>query len=200
MRRWVCPECGSTANAPERPRKRDVRRYCLPCSGRTGHWVERSCPVLERQRGRAAARRADKQRKQRDRARAKWLVAGLDVRQLARQCWRALQQTGHCRAGRAVPTLYVKRTTRGSRGYAHAHGSCQLYFGEDADQAKVKELVLHELTHQAVGVSHWHDAVFNGALADAAHALWGYPGGGGEGYSGSHALLDWLHEQQEQQP
>lgn len=50
LTRWNCPNgCGGVL-APTRPRKDDVRRYCLDCSKRTGRLVERVSPALERKR------------------------------------------------------------------------------------------------------------------------------------------------------
>lgn len=48
--RWKCPLCNSGLLAPSRPRKNDVRRYCLSCSGDTGKLVERVAPSLDKQR------------------------------------------------------------------------------------------------------------------------------------------------------
>lgn len=62
MVRWVCPRCGNSINGPERPRKDDVRRYCLRCSEKTGRLVERTAPKLERERA-VKAERAQAQRK-----------------------------------------------------------------------------------------------------------------------------------------
>jgi hypothetical protein len=48
--RWKCEICNHGLLAPTKPRKNDVRRYCLPCSGKTGKLVERISPTLEKQR------------------------------------------------------------------------------------------------------------------------------------------------------
>jgi hypothetical protein len=50
MRRWVCPNCGGAVLAPSRPRKDDVRRFCLKCSAKSGRLIERSCPAAETKR------------------------------------------------------------------------------------------------------------------------------------------------------
>lgn len=62
LKRWKCPRCNAGVLAPSRPRKLDVRRYCLPCSEATGKLVERTCPALERQRAAKAERRAAQQK------------------------------------------------------------------------------------------------------------------------------------------
>ena len=59
MKTWKCPECGSGVRGPERPRKNNVVRYCLPCSGKAGVLVERIVPALEVKR-KAAKKRASK--------------------------------------------------------------------------------------------------------------------------------------------
>lgn len=58
---WTCRDCGDTVRAPERMRKDNALRFCLPCSGKTGKMVERWCPSAERMREeRSAARREAK--------------------------------------------------------------------------------------------------------------------------------------------
>jgi hypothetical protein len=52
--RWQCPKCGDGKLAPRRPRRNDTRRYCLPCSDKTGRLVQRQAPSLERLRQKAA--------------------------------------------------------------------------------------------------------------------------------------------------
>jgi hypothetical protein len=48
--RWKCESCNNGLLAPTKPRMNDVRRYCLPCSAKTGKLVERVAPSLEKQR------------------------------------------------------------------------------------------------------------------------------------------------------
>lgn len=60
MKIWKCPECGSGVRGPERPRKNNVVRYCLPCSGKAGVLVERIVPALEVKRKAAKARASKK--------------------------------------------------------------------------------------------------------------------------------------------
>lgn len=55
LRRWTCPRCSTGRLAPSRPRRDDVRRYCLPCSEATGRLVERVCPANERERATSTA-------------------------------------------------------------------------------------------------------------------------------------------------
>lgn len=55
--RWVCPSCSTGRLAPSRLRKIDVRRYCLPCSERTGLLVEMTAPSLDAKRALAAETR-----------------------------------------------------------------------------------------------------------------------------------------------
>jgi hypothetical protein len=70
MRLWVCPRCKDGCKAPSRPRRDDVRRYCLACSKATGRLVERVSPAiqhdkerrLEIKKERAARERAAKEK------------------------------------------------------------------------------------------------------------------------------------------
>ena len=56
MKLWRCPDCGNQKRAPGKPRRNDVRRFCLPCSQRTGYMVERVCPTLEKKRTKVKAK------------------------------------------------------------------------------------------------------------------------------------------------
>jgi len=56
MKLWRCPDCGNQKRAPGKPRRNDVRRFCLPCSQRTGYMVERVCPTLEKKRAKVKAK------------------------------------------------------------------------------------------------------------------------------------------------
>lgn len=47
---WKCPNGCPSVRGIERPRRKDVCRYCLACSAKVGVLVERSAPVLERRR------------------------------------------------------------------------------------------------------------------------------------------------------
>lgn len=70
--RWKCERCGDGLLAPSKPRRDDVRRYCLPCSSETGKLVERIAPALEQHRARRVeiARQKKKVERQREKARA----------------------------------------------------------------------------------------------------------------------------------
>jgi hypothetical protein len=53
--RWKCPICDDGLLAPTRPRRNDVRRYCLPCSTKSGRLVDRFAPSLEKKREKRTA-------------------------------------------------------------------------------------------------------------------------------------------------
>jgi hypothetical protein len=56
-KRWECPAGQHPAVlAPQRLRRKDIRRYCLPCSMSSGLLVERVLPTLEKKRTERAAR------------------------------------------------------------------------------------------------------------------------------------------------
>jgi hypothetical protein len=111
-KRWTCPRCGGGKLAPERPRKNDTRRYCLPCSDKTGRLVERTCKALEKrreavqERSKAKARRKTKAKRKRQAAsveriqsarRQRLLALGItrtldfEFKRICRlKCWRGL--------------------------------------------------------------------------------------------------------------
>ena len=83
MKTWKCPECGSGVRGPERPRKNNVVRYCLPCSGKAGVLVERIVPALEVKRKAAKARASKKAASKRNavsqRLKNRRMVEGYDM-------------------------------------------------------------------------------------------------------------------------
>lgn len=84
MRRWICPRCGGGVNAPERPRKNDVRRYCLKCSEETGFLMERCVPALERKRAVAYVRGSERAAQKREAERQKWVIKLPDANRVTR--------------------------------------------------------------------------------------------------------------------
>ena len=69
--RWKCANCNHGLLAPMKPRKNDVRRYCLPCSAKTGKLVERVSPTLEKQRETKSTQRKVKTQKTKTKTNAK---------------------------------------------------------------------------------------------------------------------------------
>lgn len=188
--RWLCPECGGGVLAPRAPRRDDVRRYCLACSAATGRLVQRVAPALERRRAqrqesRTAKRRAEQQRA-REREAAAYTVAGVDLRDEMRRlmrlpCWRRkFDRDG-------APELRVRRCSSYPRtrlGWADPYAwkiSIAAYPGQDA--ADVRETLIHELCHLAVGYQrgsrHWHGTAFKAGLRQAVTEAYGviYPAG-----------------------
>jgi hypothetical protein len=58
--RWTCDGGHVGILAPARLRRRDIRRFCWPCSEASGTLVERHCPALERKRAARQERSAAK--------------------------------------------------------------------------------------------------------------------------------------------
>lgn len=65
--RWKCEQCDNGLLAPSRPRKNDVRRYCLPCSAKQGTLVERIAPALQNKSERKQIQRKQLVAKRRER-------------------------------------------------------------------------------------------------------------------------------------
>lgn len=82
MMRWVCPNDDNHEGklAPSRPRKDDIRRYCLVCSEKTGRLVERVAPRLEAKREKAKAKTRVKAAKRRVKATARLAQVDLPTR------------------------------------------------------------------------------------------------------------------------
>jgi hypothetical protein len=65
--KWGCPKCGHVQLAPKRPRRNDLRRYCVPCSVQTQRLVERVNPSRQKK-----AAHAKEMAKLRRRKRYRW--------------------------------------------------------------------------------------------------------------------------------
>ena len=63
--RWKCERCENGLLASIKPRRDDVRRYCLPCSAETGKLVERVSPSLEAQRAKKVEQRKEASKRKR---------------------------------------------------------------------------------------------------------------------------------------
>lgn len=179
MKRWACPKCGAGVLAPARPARDDVRRFCLKCSRQTGRLVARVCPAAAKAATRAVeARRTDALRERtraRSRLAALWSVAGVDLRQTAARFWAVLH---HATRVPPMPTLIVRRSASrhgvdNAPGHAwHRSQRITMTFGHEVDRATVLSLLLHELSHLAVGRGHAHGETYNRRMSEAAIRLW----------------------------
>lgn len=193
--RWKCEICGSGLLAPSRPRKNDVRRYCLPCSSKTGRLVERVAPSLEKQREakkevakkKAASKRATVAKKRAAEAPKKEVIKristigaeGFVIAKEAEKIWKLLAPY---HGGRRLPEIEI--STRGvtvdeeGRAWQRAGGHAGLaYIGRHRIWLKSSPswgTLAHELVHLAVGVRQGetnrraHDKVFYDCLRDVA--------------------------------
>jgi hypothetical protein len=159
QRRWVCPSCSSGVMAPGRPRRDDVRRYCLDCSKKTGRLVERTCPALETKRvasratstakaktkrqtaARQRARQAAAEKARLDaRFRVPHPVTGetVDARREIAKVWRAARKV-EPRLAEEPPKLVASRGG-GSYAYTYHH---KIHLGKGAGWSTL----VHEVAH-----------------------------------------------------
>lgn len=187
-RRWVCPDCGTGKLAPSRPRRDDVRRYCLRCSERTGRLVERVCPVNERARELAEERSKKKAGRRRAVARKRREAAKESARE--RRSRLAPYEAFFRRALRlkSWEVDLATRPPRTSWSFAsdgHASGCANAWnvsvrFGVNVSSNL--EVVLHELAHSAFerrrlvvdGEPRAHNSVFRTILAAATSEVVGF--------------------------
>jgi hypothetical protein len=165
--RWKCPQCDEGVLAPTRPRKDDVRRYCLPCSSAKGRLVERIAPALEAKREQRIASTREKVRQKRQVARRREQPKKLQercdaireriIRKEAERIWK-LMSDWH--KGKPLPNITIARGQNRGRQYGHAnipHNSWNIghiQVNVDADQSptrskRVWAVLAHELAHIA---------------------------------------------------
>lgn len=162
-RRWVCPSCGSGVNAPERPRRDDVRRYCLDCSAETGRLVERTCPALEKKRQTAREKRAARTITNREREAEAELAArsvgDFDLLAEAKRIWNLpTMKELRGRGSRPFPEIEWRRSAHKARTSGHCWFWAGSRLGQDRivitigrDSYGAVATVIHELVH---AVSH----------------------------------------------
>jgi hypothetical protein len=180
--RWTCPKCGDTCLAPRRPRRDDVRRYCLDCSRTTGRLVERTAPALDKQRIERAARAQQARREQaarrRERLAAYYTVDSVDLREAMVEMLRMdVFDTSRGRALRAKPPALVvsRRTVIHTRlGVAQIREHrIRVNVTSDTRAPRALGTLLHEIVHFVVGrrPDGWHGSLFRSTLA-SAHEEW----------------------------
>jgi len=187
--RWKCAICDNGLLAPSKPRKNDVRRYCLPCSSESGKLVERVAPTLDKQRtakkaavkkktvakrASVAKRTAPAKAQQRiDAQRSKMIHAE------AEKIWK-LMQPYH--KGKPLPRIKIARGRNHGSQYGHA-GHNYIQVNVDRSQCvsrskRVWEVLAHELCHIAVppiyrnGSMDVHSREFYRCLQDAWQKRW----------------------------
>jgi len=191
--RWKCEQCDNGLLAPSRPRKNDVRRYCLPCSAKQGTLVERIAPALQKKREQRAAFVSQKIKQQRQRERQKQLPSKQQARidrlrkqmitNEAERIWK-LMQPYH--KGKCLPQIHIARGKNWGSQYGHARsGWNHIQVNVDRDQSvqrskRVWEVLAHELCHCAVPPTRRsdktrdvHSREFYHCLRDVWQKRWG---------------------------
>lgn len=189
--RWKCSVCNNGLLAPSKPRMNDVRRYCLPCSSKSGKLVERVSPTLEKQRtakkaatkkknvakrASVAKRTAPAKAQQRvDAQRAKM------IRSEAEKIWKLMQPYHN---GKPLPKIVIARgKNHGKQGGHAVRFGNQIQINVDRSQSvnrsrRVWEVLAHELCHIAVPPVHrngsWdvHSREFYHCLRDVWQRRW----------------------------
>jgi hypothetical protein len=158
--RWKCPQCGAGILAPTKPRKDDVRRYCLPCSAKGGRLVERVAPALEAMREKRAAFISEKARQKRQVARrraepkkAQERCDAIRRRIIEKEAQRIWKLMADWHKGKPLPRIHIVRARNwgAQRGYAV---SSSIQVNVDPDQSKMRSrrvwsVLAHELAHCA---------------------------------------------------
>lgn len=178
MPRWVCTECGTGKNGPQRPRMDNVIRYCLPCSEKQGVLVKRVAPALEKKRAASASRSRDKAAAKRDKQRAADTWGGIHIPTEAKKIWRLLKP--YHKGTKALPPIRIrKRSDYSYSGHCKFGDEVVLSMHPDLDPSDVWGLLAHELVHE-VRRNGWsgdrrtvHDERFYTILTDLTYKRFG---------------------------
>lgn len=158
--RWKCEHCESGVLAPTKPRRNDVRRYCLPCSQRTGKLVERFAPSLQTQRTKRqaiVAKKTDRKREQIKNEKQQQRAAqrcDAQRRQIihaeAKRIWKYMEEYHN---GKPLPRINIAKGRGSQMGHA-TYWANSIQINVDAVQDKysskrVWQVLAHELAHCA---------------------------------------------------
>lgn len=200
---WRCPKCESGIRAPERLRKIDVRRYCLPCSEQTGVLVERTIPSRDAERARAKIIQREQQAKARERDAAKRAAYAQSERgQLEAFARAALRLDAYEVLHDRVVNFQIRlarrtklvvdeprvriidgqeiRDTITYGGYrqemssGHAYGARRFVITAGSDAADARATILHEIAHCAAGYNGGpHNGAWRSIFASAVEEVTG---------------------------
>jgi len=157
--RWACPTTHPAVLAPSRPRKDDVRRFCLECSKATGRLVARVPSALVKERERRIERQRHKKARTavrtEEQTTAYYTVAGVNLLEEMRRMIQAKAFIGTSlrRPCNKPPTLVVRRASRkpytrlGTAYWSRWMIRITDYPG--VTEHDVKETLCHELAHLA---------------------------------------------------
>lgn len=161
--KWVCPLCNKGALAPSKPRMKDVRRYCLPCSKKEGVLIERTAPSLERKR--AAKTQTTKKKQASKRAtvakkkapiKAQERIDAQRVKMINKEAERIWRLMTPYHNGKPLPKINIVRAQNRGRQHGFAEyyrNSIQVNVDKDQSKSRSKrvwEVLAHELAHCAV--------------------------------------------------
>lgn len=159
--RWKCLICNAGVLAPTKPRKNDVRRYCLKCSKETGFLVERVAPTLEKKRElkkavaskKSKAKRATINKKNAP-AKAQDRIDAQRVKMIHKEAGKIWKLMTPYHGNRPLPKINIVRAQNRGKQYGHAYLNT-IQVNVDRDQSvnqskRVWEVLAHELAHCAV--------------------------------------------------
>ena len=169
--RWKCPLCDSGVLASSRPRRDDVRRFCLICSKKTGRLVPRVCPALEKKRTAKTERRVAKRKQDTEKRSADPLV------KLDRLFARWKKWNGWTRSLKRASLSLHRGTSHHSSGHCYS-SSQRLHVTVGTDWDDAAATLVHEMTHAALPDSEWHGDMFRSLQNDAMLELLGRPAKG----------------------
>lgn len=178
--RWVCPQCDDRVMGPQRPRRDNIVRYCLPCSKQTGKLVERTAPVLEKRRAEQAAKaKAKRDAKAKREAQREHDRTHLTFRDSAGRLVEvnpveAVRRIAQAADMRVVPVTWNRRSDGQNSGRAWS-GRIHLSIGSKSLEAFCA-LVAHELGHVLAGAGAGHSDRWRDAYEEIVKANWNVNG------------------------
>lgn len=183
--RWKCPSCNHGILNSSRPRMNDVKRYCLPCSAKSGVLVQRTAPALEKKRDASKAKQSAKQSAKRKKVTAIKKQKKVSAKELrwngdmnydaeAKKLWKILEPVHN---GAKLPIIQVKDPKRlnGAMGWS---GGYFIVVKKGYGLVTDWQTLAHELVHSAISYSskrygtRHHDREFYNRLKEVTERRW----------------------------
>ena len=150
---WTCPSCGRGKLGPQKPRKNNTVRYCLPCSEDVGVLVERTAPALEKKRAAKKARTGERAKKRqtvkKKSADSLYVYGGFDIRKELKRMWKHPEIVAEV-GSEKPPRMTVRRRKCGKYSTGVSYGwRFVLTIHEGASPGQALTILAHEVAHEA---------------------------------------------------
>ena len=167
LKRWSCPQCRAGVLAPSRPRKNNVKRYCLSCSEKKGVLVERVCPSLDKKRSERKSASIKKAKTKQATIAERYLIESYDIRKAIKPIAKMMTtqidnilpvNMSRRKNLRNVIVQVWRKERRSSNGHAETFGN-RIHVTCGTNLSDALFVLIHEFAHMAIGRDYRDDSI-----------------------------------------